>query len=105
MSAAGPNPVRGEAGLSVDGATLVLRPSFQALVAAEGELGPLFELVERAAAGKLGLAAIAALFWHVVADRDDALTRERIGEAILEAGLAAVTPALRTVIAQILQGR
>lgn len=101
------NPARGEAALMVDGAGVTLRPSFQALVAAEQELGPLFELIERAAAGRLGLglAEIAALFWHVVADRDDGLTRERIGEAILEAGLAAVTPALRGLIAQILQGR
>lgn len=99
------NPARGEAALMVDGAGVTLRPSFQALVAAEQELGPLFELIERAAAGRLALAEIAALFWHVVADRDDGLTRERIGEAILEAGLAAVTPALRGLIAQILQGR
>ena len=99
------NPARGEAALMVDGAGLTLRPSFQALVAAEQELGPLFDLIERAAAGRLGLAEITALFWHVVAERDDALTRERIGEAILEAGLAAVTPALRGLIAQILQGR
>lgn len=99
------NPARGEAALTVDGAAVTLRPSFQALVAAEAELGPLFALVERAAAGQLSLGEIATLFWHVVAGRDDALTKERIGEAILEAGLAAVTPALRTLIAQILQGR
>jgi len=99
------NPARGEAALTVDGAGVTLRPTFQALVAAEGELGPLFELIERAAAGRLSLAEIATLFWHVVVERDDALTRERIGEAILEAGLAAVTPALRVLISQILQGR
>ena len=40
-----PNSVRGEAVL----AGYHLRPSFVALVAAEGELGPLFALVERAA--------------------------------------------------------
>lgn len=40
-----PNPARGEAVL----AGYHLRPSFVALVAAEGELGPLFALVERAA--------------------------------------------------------
>jgi hypothetical protein len=34
--------------LLVDGSTVVLRPSFEALVAAEEELGPLFALVERA---------------------------------------------------------
>ena len=52
----GPNPVRGEAALRVGGETLVLRPSFAALVAAEEELGPLFALVERAAEGRLRLA-------------------------------------------------
>ena len=81
------------------------KASYEALVAAEGELGPLFALVERAAAGTLSLAEIAALFWHLVAERGPELTRERVGEAILEAGLAAVTPALRTLILQILQGR
>lgn len=99
------NPARGEAALTVDGVVRTLRPTFEALVKAEGELGPLFELVERAAAGKLGLHEIATLFWHAVVDREGALTRERIGEAILEAGLAAVTPALRALIQQILQGR
>ena len=43
------------------GETLVLRPSFAALVAAEEELGPLFALVERASEGRLSLAQIAAL--------------------------------------------
>ncbi len=47
------NPVRGEAAIRVAGEMLVLRPSFAALVAAEQELGPLFALVERAAAGRL----------------------------------------------------
>ncbi|MDG6719277.1 GTA-gp10 family protein, partial [Staphylococcus aureus] len=58
------NPMRGEAALRVGGSELVVRPSFQALVAAEGELGPLFELVERAGEGKLSLGEAAALIWH-----------------------------------------
>ena len=35
----GANPARGEASIRVAGETLVLRPSFAALVAAEAELG------------------------------------------------------------------
>lgn len=58
------NPARGEVAILVGGETVVLRPSFEALVAAEDELGPLFALVERAAEGKLTLAETAALFWH-----------------------------------------
>ena len=99
------NPHRGEANLVVGGETLLLRPSFSALVAAEEELGPLFALVERAADGKLSLKEIAALFDHVSSDRPKAITRDRIGEAIVAVGLAQVTPALRQLLGQILQGR
>lgn len=83
----------------------MLRPSFEALVASEEELGSLFALVERAAAGGLKLAEMAALFWHCAADRPEGLTRERIGAAIAEIGLAKATPALRVLLTQILQGR
>lgn len=103
MSAA--NALRGEAALRVGARSLVLRPSFAALVAAEGELGPLFALVERAADGRLALGELAALFWHCVRGRDETLTREAVGEALVEQGLAAVTPALRVLLGQILQGR
>ena len=99
------NPARGEAGITVGVETLVLRPSFEALVAAEEELGPLFALVERAAAGGLRIGEMAGLFWHCVRDRSEGLTREQIGAAIAEQGLANVTPALRTLLGQILQGR
>jgi hypothetical protein len=99
------NPARGEASLRVRGATLVLRPSFQALVAAEDELGPLFALVERAAGGGLALAELVALFWHCLADPPADLSREAFGDAVLAGGLANATPALRVLIGQILQGR
>lgn len=99
------NMLRGEAELRVGGEAFVLRPSFAALVAAEGELGPLFGLVERAADGRLALGELACLFWHCVQARPEALTREAVGEAVVAAGLAAVTPALRILLGQILQGR
>jgi len=98
------NPIRGEAALQVAGRARVLRPTFAALVAAEDELGPLFALVERASAGQLRLAELAALFWHCLAERDG-VTREQVGEAVLAAGLAACAPALRGLLGQILQGR
>jgi hypothetical protein len=99
------NPARGEAALSVGGERLVLRPSFEALVAAEEELGPLFALVERAAEGRLTVAEMAALFWHCAATRQPGVTRERIGAAIAETGLAGVAPVLKSLLGQILQGR
>lgn len=97
------NPHRGEAAFTVAGAPRVLRPSFAALVAAEDELGPLFALVERAGSGQLRLTDVAALFWHCLTERDE-LTREAVGQAVIEAGLAAVAAPLRALLAQILQG-
>ena len=103
MSQAGPNPVRGEAGLVVGGRLRVLRPSFAALVAAEGELGPLFALVERAAGGRLAIGEMAGLFWHCLADRDG-VSREDVGEAVVAQGLARASAPLRVLLAQILGG-
>lgn len=101
----GANPFRGEASLEVAGEKLLLRPTFSALVAAEEELGSLFEMVERAAEGVLKLHHIVALFDHLSRGRAKAITRERIGEAVVEKGLAGITPTLKLVLTQILQGR
>jgi hypothetical protein len=94
------NPARGETNI----AGQVLRPSFEALVAAEEELGPLFALVERAADGQLKLSELVALFWHCLENRDGVL-RTDLGDAVLKDGLAAATPALRILLGQILGGR
>jgi hypothetical protein len=98
------NPLRGEAALVVGGRAHVLRPSFAALVAAEEELGSLFALVERAAEGQLRLAELVALFWHCLAE-PGGLSRERVGEAVLERGLAGCAAPLRALLEQILRGR
>ena len=99
------NPARGEGAITVAGASLTVRPSFAALVAAEEELGPLFALIERAAAGELKLGELVALFWHCLAEGPEGVTRERLGEAVVEAGLAAATPVLRMLLGQVLRGR
>lgn len=101
--AAPANPERGEASLLVGGRRHVLRPTFAALVAAEDELGPLFQLVERASAGQLRLSELTALFWHCLAGHADT-TREALGEAVTEVGLAAASVPLRALLVQILQG-
>ena len=99
------NPVRGEAAVVIAGQSMSLRPTFAALVAAEAELGPLFALVERAAAGSLTLAELAGLLWHCLHERPAALTREVFSEALAAGGLASATPALRVLLGQILAGR
>lgn len=95
------NPVRGEASV----AGIMLRPSFAALVAAEEELGPLFALVERAAAGKLKLSEMVALFWHCRFEAPADVSRDAFSDAVADAGLAAATPALKTLLGQILGGQ
>ncbi|RDV06085.1 gene transfer agent family protein [Sphingorhabdus pulchriflava] len=99
------NPVRGEATLCLSEQVILLRPSFAALVAAEEELGPLFALVERAAAGQLRLSELVALFWHCRYDAPVDLNREAFAEALTACGLATTTPALKSLLGQILAGQ
>jgi hypothetical protein len=96
------NP-RGEAELLLNGRAYRLRPTFDALIRAEEELGSLIALVDRAAEGQLRLAEMAALFWHCLEDRE-ALTREELGEALVELGIVRATPPLRVLLAQVLKG-
>lgn len=102
---AGPaNPARGEAAITVAGLTLTLRPTFAALVRVEEELGPLLQWVEKAAIGGVTLGEIVGLFWHCLVDSPGEITREKLGEAVVEAGIAAATPILKALIVQILKG-
>ena len=104
-ASAAANPARGEASIRIAGVDIALRPTFQALVAAEGELGPLFGLVERAADGGIALTEIVGLFWHCLREPPAGLTRAGFAEAVVEAGLSAAMPVLRTLLAQIVAGR
>ena len=99
------NAIRGEASLVLDDVERIFRPSFSALVAAEGEIGPLFAAVERAAAGNIKLDELVALLWHCLAPDSPLPTRESFAEAIVNAGLSAVTPVLKTLLTQILAGK
>jgi hypothetical protein len=98
------NPMRGEARLSIGGETVLLRPTFAALVAAEEALGPLLALVERAAEGRLTPSEIARLVWHCIAEPRPELTVEKVGEALTEMGLTKAAPILKTLLGQILHG-
>jgi hypothetical protein len=98
------NPARGEAAWTIAGRVHVLRPTFAALVAAEGDIGPLFAFVERAAEGRAVLDDIATLFWHCIDDRAADITRDAVGASLIDAGLVAATPVLRMLLMQIMQG-
>lgn len=98
------NALRGEAEIAVGGQTLLLRPSFENLVAAEEELGSLFALVERASEGGLTIAEITALIWHCIA-AEPRPERQEVGKAVLALGLVAATKPVRAILAQVLQGQ
>lgn len=97
------NPSRGEAAIRIGDRDHVLRPTFAALVAVEGELGPLLALVDRAAEGQIALGEIATLFWHCL-DTRDAVSRDDVGDAVVALGLAGTMPMLRSILQQILVG-
>ncbi|MEE4537248.1 MAG: gene transfer agent family protein [Erythrobacter sp.] len=98
------NCIRGECELHLGDRTVLLRPSFENLVAAEGEVGSLFALVERASQGTLTINEVCALLWHCIAD-DPRPSRDEVGEAVIEQGLIATTKPVRAILAQVLQGQ
>lgn len=81
----------------------LMRPSFEALVLAEEELGPLFALIERAGEGRLRLCDMATLFWFCLVERER-ISRAEVGRAVARQGLAKCAAPLRTLLGQILQG-
>lgn len=102
------NPWRGEIGLDLLDGYVLFRPSFEALVAAEGEIGSLFGFVEKASESQMKLADVVALFWNCSSVKNNAqppLTREAFSEALIALGMAQLAPVLKHLIGQILQGR
>ena len=97
------NAMRGEASLRLSGTEHTLRPTFDALVQAEQEMGSLLALVDRAAENRLTLSEIAALFWFCLPDRTT-IDREQVGAAVIELGLVNITPVLRALLTQIVKG-
>ena len=98
------NSARGEAQFVIEDSIYIIRPTFAALVAAEDEMGSLFAFVERAAAGKALLGEVIALFWHCIVD-SHALNREQFSEALAAMGMVGLTPILKIILRQILQGQ
>lgn len=101
------NSARGEAHIVTAEISYILRPSFGALAAAEGEIGSLFDFVERAAGGKALLTEVLALFWHcaVLPNDGDLVDRDIFSQQLASIGMVGLTPALKIILRQILQGQ
>lgn len=93
------NGLRGEVNLPLGGRTLVLRPSFSVLVAAEAELGSLFRLLDRAAAGDVRLADMGVLFRHCAGVPED--ERGAFEAALLGTGPSALLGPYRALLTAI----
>jgi hypothetical protein len=97
------NPQRGEAHIVLDGQPFVIRPSFEALVLAEEELGSLFAMVERASDGALTISEMTGLIWHCL-PVDTRPERGVVGSALLAMGLVEATKPVRVIFSQVLKG-
>lgn len=97
------NPLRGETAIEIAGRRFLLRPSFEALIAAEEELGSLFSMVERASQGALKVSEMSGLVWHCL-PHDTRPERQVIGEAMVTMGLVEATRPIRAIFAQVLKG-
>lgn len=93
------NKMRGETLLSLGARSLLLRPSFTALLAAEAEVGSLFQVLDRAASGDVRLADIGALFWHCAVDTG--CGRSEFEADLLQVGTAALLEAYRLLLGAI----
>lgn len=99
----GANPMRGETTITIAGVEYLLRPTFEALVAAEEDLGSLFAMVEKASQGSLGISAMSGLVWHCL-PAEARPDRSVVGEALLAMGLIKATAPVRAILAQVLKG-
>jgi hypothetical protein len=95
--------MRGEIAIALCGTCFRLRPSFSSLVALESEVGSLFALMERAGRSEVRLQDIAAMFWHCLDGAE--IARADFESLLLEAGLLALLPPYRALLASSFAGQ
>lgn len=99
------NRLRGEVALELGGEALALRPTFAAIMEIEDRLGGIVPLASRAAAGDFGLREVTVIVWACLNGADDRKrSLDEVGERIMAAGLASVTPAVSALLTGILRG-
>lgn len=104
MSNVKANPMRGEVELKLGEKAFLLRPTFEALVRIEQELGSLFSIVERATTGNVTLKDIVTVIWSCAEAGGSDLEREEFGRLIAESGVAQATSAFRSILTIALAG-
>jgi len=79
-----------------------LRPSFQALVSAEAEIGSLIALTERASDGQLAINDIVVLLRGCARGGGLDIARDDFAGAVLRGGIAQTVAPLRDILSNIM---
>lgn len=98
------NPLRGEVSLELSSSTLVLRPTFTALVAAEAEVGSLLGLLDRAGSGDVRLGDLGPLFWHSLKREGPEMDRAAFEAELMQTGLSRLLQPYRQLLAAVCGG-
>lgn len=98
------NVYRGETALVLGGQTYRLRPSFEALVSVEAEIGSLIAFVERAGSGALSVTDIVVVLHACAVAGGHDIPRADFAAALLAEGIGAGAAPLRSILAGVMGG-
>jgi hypothetical protein len=100
------NSYVGEKELQICGVTLLLRPSFEALVEIESKSRPLTQIVSAFAKGDFKISDVTAIIYCTAkaSNKNPILSFNEIGEMVLADGLMNIAPIAFDVISNVLSG-
>ena len=87
--------------LTLEGTDYRLKPTFQAIMDIEERLGGIVGLAVKAADGDFGLKEMTVIIWATMEERQNF---EQLGQLILQAGIARVSPVVRDLLTLCLVG-
>jgi tail tube GTA-gp10-like protein len=87
--------------LTLEGTDYRLRPTFQAIMDIEERLGGIVGLAVKAADGDFGLKEMTVIIWATMEERQNF---EQLGQLILQAGIARISPVVRDLLTLCLVG-
>ncbi|WP_197027136.1 GTA-gp10 family protein [Methylopila sp. 73B] len=98
------NP-RNEVSIELAGETRTMRASFAAIRNIERDLGNILPLIDKIGQGNVGVDQCATIIFYGLKGFDDhRLTKDAVGEAVMDRGLSAVMPAVVEFVTGTLKG-
>ncbi|CUW85716.1 GTA-gp10 family protein [Rhizobium pusense] len=100
------NALRNEIEITLAGEKRIMRASFSAILAIEKALGKsMTAIINQVAAGDISITDSALIIYHgLVGNKDTRLSFEQVGDAILEAGMGAVSIPVVEFVSRSLNG-